>query len=116
MSYCATHKQPIANITWTVSYKGSSCRSWNKECEIIKVPNMPMKIKSLSLARSSVNGWTIAIDTQTKVEYPISHSEIFKVIQEFGIPKGGVIENQWWAWKTISGKTKTLTLLIDDNN
>jgi len=116
MKFCMTHKQPVANITWSVYYKGSRCKGWNKECNLIEIPNVPIKIKSLFLDRTTNNGWTIAVDTHTKVEYPINHSEIFYLINKFGIPKGGIIEDQWWIWRTVSGKTKTLGLLIDDSD
>ena len=100
IKYCTKHKQPvIRNISWTVSYKGRFCGRYKSDCEIVEIPNVPMKINRLWLKNSSSKGWIIAEDIDTCVEYPVSHSELLNIIHDVGIPKGGIIEGQWWMWR-----------------
>lgn len=111
MKFCQKHRKFITGVSWSVGYKLGICRRFrHSECEIIEVPNIPFKIPSLQLG-DTIGGWIIAEDTMTGTKFPIAPSEIGDMIQNFGIPKGGLIQNQWWIWKGVGGATKTLHLL-----
>lgn len=113
MKFCQKHKHYISGASWRILYVLGGCATYKSGCDIIDVPNVPFKIPELQLIASE-SGWMICKDTTTGARFPISSSELVDIINKFGFPKGGIIKDQWWMWRTVGGAAKTLHLLVDE--
>ena len=79
----------------------------------IERENVPFKIPDLQI--TGHYAWVRAESKKMKEEFPISPTEVTRIIMGPGIKPGGMIPDQWWMW-TKKGSSLSLKWLGDDDS